>query len=125
MLAHKDTLDEKDAQIAALQRQIQSGLVTSSSTPHQGVATSHMMASALKIPQLSIVGSPELPRNSSGLSITMSSASTVRRGKTSPVDLFTGESNDLTWEDCYLPSRGLLHGMGEVKRKNYCNWQAT
>jgi len=33
----------------------------------------------------------------------MSSASVMRRGKVPPVDSFTGESNDLTWED-WLPT---------------------
>ena len=37
MLTHEDALDEKDATTAALQKQIQFSLVTSSSTPHQGL----------------------------------------------------------------------------------------
>ena len=37
MLTHEDALDEKDAMTAALQKQIQFSLVTSSSTPHQGL----------------------------------------------------------------------------------------
>ena len=112
MLA-KDVLYKKDAEISALQKYIQSN-------PQLGIV--RKATRKPKIRQLGTVSLPTLPCNASNLgNSTMSSASTVRRGKAPLVNLFTEESNDLTRED--LPT--LMSAAAWVKKKSCCIWQVT
>ena len=121
MLAHEDVLEERDATIAALRTQIPPAVdteVTREPSARQLAQMSEATAPGTYRP----IDVYPIPSPSPSLRMTEPGQNfnigQVRRGKAPPVDPFTGESEEVLWEDWLPTLERAAPGMAGVKKKN-------
>ena len=114
MLAHEEVLEEKETTIAALQRQLEpvTGRELTGEVPYIIPSTLPLEDTTrpVLVPRLQSLPESETsalmsPQHRITETAATGNGGQVRRGKAPPVDPFTGENDELMWED-WLPTLG-------------------
>ena len=99
MLAHEEVLEEKEATIAALQHH-QVAAESRQNTVNSGAVVNQPVPTQLDgtpLSRVSGISRYSMGRGSEGDTVVTSGQ--IRRGKAPPVECFSGEDADMTWDD--------------------------